>query len=85
LPEGELFSSRARVTLILIAWGIACGLLGALALGRILAALVLKTPPPDAMTCISVALALAATSLVASYLPARKALRVNPVETLRSE
>lgn len=81
----EILLLVMRRTLILIAWGIACGLLGALALGRILTALVLKTPPPDAPTSIAVALALAATSLAASYLPARKALRVNPVETLRSE
>lgn len=81
----EILILVMRRTLILIAWGIACGLLGALALGRILTALVLKTPPPDALTCFAVAVALAATSLIASYLPARKALRVNPVETLRAD
>ncbi len=72
--------------MILIACGaIALGLAGALALGRILASLVLKTSPPDAGTCISVALLLAVVSLLASYLPARKALRVDPAQTLRSE
>jgi len=81
----EILTLVMRRTLILIAWGIGCGLLGALALGRILTALVLKTPPPDVLTCIGVALALAAASLLASFLPARKALRVNPVEALRSE
>ncbi len=74
-----------RRTLILIAWGIACGLTGAIALSRILAAVVFKTPPPDVPTSIAVALVLAATSLLASYLPARKALRVNPVETLHCD
>ncbi len=43
----EILALVMRRTIILIAWGIACGLLGALALGRILAALVLKTPPPE--------------------------------------
>ena len=83
--DGEILMLVMRRTLILIAWGIACGLLGALALGRILAALLLKTPPPDAVTCASVALALAATSILASYLPARRALRVNPVQALKCE
>ena len=81
----EILALVMRRTLILIAWGIAFGLIGPLALGRILAALVLKTPPPDAITCIGVAFALAAVSLLASYLPARKALRVNPVEALRCD
>ncbi len=74
-----------RRTISLIAWGIACGLAGALALGRILTSLILRTNPPDALTCIVVALTLGAVSLLASYLPARKALRVNPVEALRAE
>jgi len=81
----EILMLVMRRTLVLIAWGIVCGLLGALALGRILAAVVLKTSPPDVPTSIAVALALAATSLVASYLPARKALHVSPIETLRCD
>jgi putative ABC transport system permease protein len=81
----EILMLVMRRTLILITWGIACGLLGALAIGRILAAIVLKTPPPDAVISIGVSLALAATSLIASYLPARRALRVNPIETLRCD
>ena len=81
----ELLLLVMRRTLILIAWGIGIGLLGALALGRILTSVVLRTQPPGAATCVSVALLLAGVSLLASYLPARKALRVNPVETLRCD
>lgn len=81
----EILLLVMRRTVILIAWGIALGLAGALALGKILATLVLKTKPPDTLTCIKVAALLAAVSLLASYLPARKALRVNPFEALRSE
>lgn len=81
----EILSLVMRQTLILIACGIAFGLLGALALGRILASLVLRTSPPDLVTCVLVAVLLAGVSLLASYLPARKALRVNPVEALRCD
>ncbi len=81
----EILALVMRRTIILIAWGIALGLAGALALGKILASLVLKTEPPDTLTCVEVAALLAAVSLLASYLPARKALRVNPVEALRCE
>jgi macrolide transport system ATP-binding/permease protein len=81
----EILALVMRRTIVLIAWGIALGLAGALALGKILASLVLKTKPPDTLTCIEVAALLAAVSLLASYLPARKALRVNPVEALRCE
>lgn len=83
--DSEILMLVMRRTLVLIGWGIACGLAGALALGRILAAVVLKTEPPDVLTCVVVALTLTAASLLASFIPARKALRVNPVEALRSE
>ena len=53
--HAEILMLVMRRTIILIAWGIAGGLLGALALGRIPAAVVLKTPPPDVLTCTAVA------------------------------
>jgi predicted permease len=81
----EILALVMRRTILLIAWGISLGLIGAIALGRILAAVIPNTPPPDVLTCIEVAVLLAAVSLLASYLPARKALRVNPVEALRCE
>ena len=74
-----------RRTLVLIAWGIGAGLAGAFALSRILAAPIQGIGGLDAGTCISVTLLLGSASLLASYLPSRKALRVDPVQALRCE
>jgi putative ABC transport system permease protein len=81
----EILSMVMRRTVILIAWGIGAGLAGALALSRILMAAVQGIRGLDAGTCISVTLLLGAASLLASYLPSRKALRVDSVQALRCE
>jgi ABC-type antimicrobial peptide transport system permease subunit len=81
----EILSMVMMRTLVLIASGIGVGLAGALALSRILAASIRGLPGMDAGTFISVTLLLGAASLLASYLPSRKALRVDPVQALRCE
>jgi putative ABC transport system permease protein len=81
----EILSMVMNRTLVLIAWGISGGLLGTFALVRILAASIRGLPGMNAGTFISVTLLLAAASLLASYLPSRKALRVDPVQALRCE
>lgn len=81
----EILSMVMRRTLALIAWGIGLGVLGAFALSRILAATIEQLGGLDAATCISLALLLGAASLLAGYLPSRKALRVDPVQALRCE
>ncbi len=81
----EILSMVMMRTLVLIASGIGVGLAGALALSRILAASIRGLPGMDAGTFISVTILLGAASLLASYLPSRKALRVDPVQALRCE
>jgi putative ABC transport system permease protein len=81
----EILSMVMRRTLILIAWGIGLGLAGAFTLSRILSATLGGPRGLDARTSISVAMLLGAASLLASYLPSRKALRVDPVQALRCE
>jgi putative ABC transport system permease protein len=55
------------------------------ALSRVLASLLFKLSPTDPGTLGAVAVLLAAVALLASYLPARRATRVDPLVALRSE
>jgi hypothetical protein len=77
--------SGMQRTAMLIAWGIALGLTGALALNRIFSSVVANFGGLDSATCISVAVLLGVVALLASYMPARKALRVDPARVLRCE
>jgi putative ABC transport system permease protein len=83
--RGEIVRMIVRRTSVLIAWGIAIGLVGALLLSRVMASSLARLGHLDAPTCMTVSLLLATVALTASYLPARKALRVDPAESLRSE
>lgn len=65
--------------------GIALGLLGALALSRLLASLLFGVSGSDALTLVAASAVLALAALLASLLPALRAARVDPVVCLRSE
>ncbi len=69
----------------LTAAGLALGLAGALAAARLLTPLLYGVVVTDPITYASVALVLGGVALLASWLPARRAARVNPVDVLRFE
>jgi macrolide transport system ATP-binding/permease protein len=70
---------------ILSAIGLGCGLLCSLASATLIQKLLFETPPRDVPTLTVVAMVLAAASMLASYIPARRAASVDPVEALRAE
>jgi putative ABC transport system permease protein len=65
--------------------GIAVGLLGALAASRLLTRLLFETEPTDLATFAGTAAALALVAVAASLVPAVRAVRIDPVDALRSE
>ena len=74
-----------RQALIVVAGGIGCGIVSATAAGQALASLVFGVTARDPATLGTVAVLLTIVTLLASYLPARSATRVDPSEALRSE
>jgi ABC-type antimicrobial peptide transport system permease subunit len=75
----------ARQALGVTLAGIVFGLGGAWALTRFLTSFLYGVRPTDAATLVVVPVALVAVSLLAWYIPARRATRVDPMEALRYE
>ena len=84
-PGGETVRMVIRQGMTIVLAGIAAGLGAAFALTRLMASLLFEVRPTDPATFGAVTLLLAATALAASWIPARKAARVDPLVTLRHE
>jgi ABC-type antimicrobial peptide transport system permease subunit len=69
----------------LIAVGMVIGLAGSIAAASLMRNLLFNTQTWDAVTLAAVAIVLSSAALAASYLPARRAASVNPLEALRAE
>jgi len=70
---------------VLILVGVSAGLAGALAGGRWIAALLFGVTPSDPATLAAAVFTLATTAACATYLPARRAARVDPTDALRAD
>jgi ABC-type antimicrobial peptide transport system permease subunit len=70
---------------MLSAIGITVGLAGAAVLTRLMASMLFGVNPLDWVTYVAVAVGLGATALLASYLPAARAARMDPSVALRAE
>jgi len=83
--RGQVRGMFVRHGLVLTSIGVACGLAGALALTRLMTSFLFEVSPVDPITYGAVSAGLAIAALLASYLPARRATSVDPVDALRAE
>jgi predicted permease len=74
-----------RSALALTGIGVAIGLGAAAGLTQLMKSLLFGVSPMDPMTFVAIPLVLVACAMLASYLPARRAARVHPMEALRTE
>jgi ABC-type antimicrobial peptide transport system permease subunit len=81
---GDVRRLFLRHGLLLTGSGLALGIAVALALTRVVSALLFGVSPMDPVTYIAVAASLATIALFATYLPARRASRTDPIVALRS-
>jgi predicted permease len=65
--------------------GLAVGLVAALALGRVIESLLFGVTPFDVATLVAVPLVLGGVALIASWVPARRAMQLDPVRAMREE
>ncbi len=84
-PRGAIYSMVMRQACLLTAIGIVFGLACSIAAAMGLRGLLFGVAAWDVTTLAAVALLLAAASLAASFLPARRAASVNPTDALRTE
>ena len=82
---GDVLTMIVLDGLRLAVFGLAIGVLLALGLSRTMAALLYGTTGTDPATFASVIGILGAAALLASYLPARRASQIPPVEALRAQ
>jgi putative ABC transport system permease protein len=74
-----------RQAMLLAAAGVAIGLAGHFALSRVMRSFLYGTSPSDTSSWLAAAAILALTAAAASYIPARRAMRGDPVKALRAE
>ena len=83
--QGQVLAIVGRRALLLIGSGTAIGLGAALAAGRLLERILYGVEPTDPLTFATVLLLMLAIALLACWIPARRAIRINPITALRQE
>jgi len=83
--QGRIVRQIIREGMLLAAWGIALGLSGAFALTRLMQSMLFNVSATDPLSFAGSALLLGAVALLACWLPARRAAKVDPIIALRHE
>jgi putative ABC transport system permease protein len=83
--QRNILSLIVRQGMALALAGVAIGLAGALLLARLIRSLLFGVQATDPVTFVGIALLLGFVALLASYIPARRAARVDPLVALRYE
>lgn len=83
--RGDVFRLVAGQGMILASFGVAIGAAGALFLTHFLMGWLYGVRPTDALTFVALSLILLAVSLMACSIPARRAMKANPMVALRRE
>ena len=83
--RGDILKMILRQGLVLVGTGVIAGLVLSFFAARGFGALLVGVSPSDPVTLISVALLLAVVGLVASYIPARRAMSIEPLRALKYE
>ncbi len=83
--RGAVLRMIMREGSIMLLCGLAIGLLLAMATGKVLSGILYEVGALDPIAFTSAPLLLAAAALIATWLPARRATRVNPIHALRTE
>jgi len=84
-PHRSVVWLMVRSSMRWVLLGVVLGTAGALAAARLLSSMLFEVKPADPLVLVSVAALLGGAALAASYLPARRASRVDPISALRSE
>jgi len=83
--RGKVLGLLLRQEMLLVVCGVIAGVIASVAVTRFLATMLFDVQPTDRLTFASVVLLLVAVSAVACFLPARRAMRVDPIIALRYE
>jgi putative ABC transport system permease protein len=83
--SGDILNSVLAQGFKLILIGLAFGLVGAFAMTRLIRSRLHDISPTDPLTFVCVSLLLAGVALLASYIPARRAAKIDPMVALRYE
>jgi ABC-type antimicrobial peptide transport system permease subunit len=83
--RGQILKMVLGQGLITVAIGIAIGLVGSFLLTRTMRSMLFEIGPNDPLTMVGIAVLLTLVALAASYIPARRATRVDPMIALRYE